>query len=55
MEIRGFVFVLDSVPAFHALSMDIVGWELPELEVDRALVDPAGKTDSVGECGEGGR
>jgi len=47
--------VLDRVPAFHALSIETVGWELPKLEVDRALVDPPGKTDSVGECGEGGR
>ena len=43
------MFVLDKVPAFHALSMETVGWELPELEVDKALVDPAGKPDSVGE------
>lgn len=49
------MLVLDSAPAFRALSMDIVGWELPELEVDRVLVGPVGKTDSVGECGDGGR
>ena len=55
MEINGFVFVLESVPAFHALSMETVNWELPEVEDDRALVDPDGKTDSVGECGDGGR
>jgi len=52
---RGFMFVLDSVPAFHALSMETVDWEPLEVEDDRALVDPAGKTESVGECGEGGR
>jgi len=52
---RGFMFVLDSVPAFHALSMETVDWEPPEVEDDRALVGPAGKTESVGECGEGGR
>ena len=47
--------VLDSVPAFHALSIETVGWEPPDVEEDRAEVDPAGKTDSVGEWGEGGR
>ena len=47
--------MVDNVPAFHALSMDAVGWEPPEVEDDRALVDPTGKIDSVGECGEGGR
>jgi hypothetical protein len=52
---RGFVFVLVSVPAFQALSMEIVGWEPQEVEEDRALVGPGGKTDSVGELGEGGR
>lgn len=55
VEIRGFVFVVDNVPVFHALSMETVGWEPPEIEDDRAFVDPAGKTDSMGECGEGGR
>ena len=47
--------MVDRVPAFHALSMETVGWEPLEVEDDKALMDPAGKTDSVGECGEGGR
>ena len=47
--------MLDNVPAFHALSMETVGWEPPEVEVDRVFAGPAEKTDSVGEYGEGGR
>src|SRR5579872_6018849 len=35
--------------------MDIVGWEPPEVDDDNVLVDPTGKANSVGECGEGGR